>query len=298
MLRMKNVTKRYPGGFCLRRVSLRVAVGERVALSGVAGAGKSSVLALAAGAVSPDGGHVLVAGKPVARTPSVRASLGYVPSGYRVDSAIPVRSYLALCSRLRGQAWLGVGEAVDRALRWWQLGEVAHRVAGELSSGQQLRLALAGATVHGPRLLLLDEPALAETDIEILRSALAALGTISLVVASRRRALLQQLCGREVVFAGGSVIDEVDWTAPSGKVVEVELVGPEDELDGVLSQVMGVLDYERLALGSGAHRVRVTVDPGTDIEEAFGRLALVKGWVVKRLFARPAGEHEAGGASP
>ncbi len=144
-----------------------------VALVGPNGSGKSSLLRVIAGAVPASAGRIEVDGRvlydaeqEIDRPPEER-SVGYVPQGFGLFPHLRVVENVAF--------GLGEGARADRhleALRMLEeLGcaELATRMPGRLSGGEQQRVALARALVVDPRLLLLDEP-LAAMDISARRT--------------------------------------------------------------------------------------------------------------------------------
>jgi iron complex transport system ATP-binding protein len=147
----------------LSEVSLTLAAGEMVALLGRNGSGKSTLLSLAAGLRRPEAGEVRFAGADLARlAPHERARrIAMVPQAMPVPFAFTVRELVSLgrtpyVSALRGEREAdraAVATAMERA----GVTDLAGRLAGELSGGEQQRVALALALAQEPALLLLDE---------------------------------------------------------------------------------------------------------------------------------------------
>ena len=161
MLQVQDLAKRYGDVAVFRNVSLSVGAGEFVAIVGESGVGKSTLLNCLAGLDVWDEGSVRVDGTDLAtlddegRALLRRARLGFVFQAFHVlphlDVAQNVGLPLLLLQRpdaARVQAML---EAVG-------LAGLGHRLPQELSGGQLQRVAIARALVHGPSLLLADEP--------------------------------------------------------------------------------------------------------------------------------------------
>jgi ABC-type sugar transport system ATPase subunit len=135
-------------------VSLRLDAGERAVLLGPSGSGKSTLLRCIAGLASPRKGSIRIDGRVVAdeRThvaPALRgAALAF--QSYALWPHLTAREHLRLVARdrARADAWL------ERA----RIAPLAERLPGQLSGGEQARLALARAFASGARLVLLDEP--------------------------------------------------------------------------------------------------------------------------------------------
>ncbi len=141
----------------LAGVDLDVPASQFVALLGPSGCGKSTLLRLVAGLDTPDGGSVVVGGRPIRR----REHPGALAFVFQEAHLLPWRSLLKnvlLPLELRGMA---LGERRDRALHMLErvgLSDARERYPSQLSGGMQLRGSLARALVTDPRLLLLDEP--------------------------------------------------------------------------------------------------------------------------------------------
>jgi NitT/TauT family transport system ATP-binding protein len=136
-------------------VDLAVDTGEFVAIVGQSGAGKSTLLNVVAGLESPTGGRVRLTGREVT---GVQRDVGYV---FQRDGLLPWKSVLdniALPLMFRG---VTRGEARERATAWVRrvgLEGFERHYPAALSGGMRRRAALAQALVHGPSILLLDEP--------------------------------------------------------------------------------------------------------------------------------------------
>ncbi|MBK8482677.1 MAG: ABC transporter ATP-binding protein [Proteobacteria bacterium] len=143
----------------LDRLSLRVAPGECFGLLGPNGSGKSTALALIAGLLRPTEGTISFAGErlPGARR-LLRRSSGVVFQRPALDLKLSVAQNLELAARLQGLRGAPARQAVSEALALAGLSERAEDLAGVLSGGLKRRLDIARALLHGPRLLLLDEP--------------------------------------------------------------------------------------------------------------------------------------------
>jgi len=147
----------------LHGVSLRIALGEVIAIIGPNGAGKSTVLKTIMGYLRPSRGHVTFDGQDITgfRTDLiVGRGLGYVPQGRLVFPLMTVRENLDMGGYLERDAGRRA-QAVDWLFTLFPpLGERKTQRAGSLSGGEQQMLAIARALMLRPRLLLLDEPSL------------------------------------------------------------------------------------------------------------------------------------------
>jgi manganese/zinc/iron transport system ATP- binding protein len=145
----------------LRRVSLRVPLGARVALVGPNGAGKSTLLKAAAGLLPLDTGELRIYGRPVS---ACQHRVAYLAQRGEIDWRFPINvRRLVLTGRYVHLGWLKRPTArdhqlVEQVLARLKLSHLAERQISQLSGGQQQRALLARALAQEADLLLLDEP--------------------------------------------------------------------------------------------------------------------------------------------
>lgn len=166
MLEIVHLSKSYRKGKAtvtpVRDLTLTVEGGEFVAVHGPSGCGKTTLLLIAGGLLHPDAGSVCVAGKDLYQMSSEQraafraANIGFVFQQFHL---IP---YLSVLDNVLASALAApVADARTRALQSLDRFGLSHRlnhVPSELSTGERQRVALARALLHGPGLLLADEP--------------------------------------------------------------------------------------------------------------------------------------------
>ena len=139
------------------RVSLQIYRGEIFGLLGPNGAGKTSTLSAIEGLVTPTSGRLLVDGIDVQRQPlAAKARLGVQLQSSSFQAELSIEQIARLYGGLYGVKL--PRERIRESMRSVGLGEELGKRFKQLSGGQQQRLALFIATIHTPRLLLLDEP--------------------------------------------------------------------------------------------------------------------------------------------
>ena len=165
ILQLSSLAKVLPGGRRLfDGLSLRLEVGEHVAIRGESGAGKSTLLNIIAGLDTADAGEVMVAGTDLVRLDEVgrtalrRDAIGFVFQAFHIlphlDLVRNVALPLILQKQPRASALKRAGEMLDAV----GLGDRRSSYPRELSGGELQRVAIARALVHAPRLILADEP--------------------------------------------------------------------------------------------------------------------------------------------
>jgi len=143
----------------LDNVSIEVQCGALTALVGPDGAGKTTLIRLAAGLMTVDAGELSVLGIDVAADPQqVQSRIGYMPQRFGLYGDLTVQENLDLYADLRG---VGIEERrrrYPRLMEMTNLGPFAQRLAGRLSGGMKQKLGLCCSLIHDPDLLVLDEP--------------------------------------------------------------------------------------------------------------------------------------------
>ncbi len=177
-------------------------------LVGRNGAGKTTAMRIVLGLAEPDGGDVRLDGAPI--DDDARRRIGYMPEERGLYPKMRVTDQLEFFGRLSG---MEAAAAKDAAARWVERLGVADRAGDrldELSLGNQQRVQLAAALVHGPELLVLDEPfsGLDPVGIDVLSAVLqeeAGRGA-AIVFSSHQLELVEQLCDSVTILDRGRVV--------------------------------------------------------------------------------------------
>jgi putative ABC transport system ATP-binding protein len=168
VLELRELVKHYPavGGepvYAVNGVSLRIAVGETVALYGPSGSGKTTLLLMIAMLLEPTGGSVHINERDVSTLSEREASnfrlseLGFIRQTFDLLPGVSVIDNATL-KLLKTRSWRQAQREIEPLLRQLGLGDRLKHRAETLSMGERQRVMIARALSTGPRLLLADEP--------------------------------------------------------------------------------------------------------------------------------------------
>jgi iron complex transport system ATP-binding protein len=163
-IRLEKLSFAYNGRSVLSGVSLDIATRERVAVLGPNGVGKTTLLKLLIGALTPEDGVLWLDGKPMNSFPrrDLARRIAMVPQECVVPFAYTVREVIELGRipylRLLGGLRSADRHAIERAMQWTNVAALAGRIFNELSGGERQRVMIAMALAQEPDVLLLDEP--------------------------------------------------------------------------------------------------------------------------------------------
>jgi ABC-2 type transport system ATP-binding protein len=155
----KELTKRFGDVLAVNQVNLEVEKGEIFGLLGPNGSGKTTMVRIFCGLMTPSSGSARVVGYDVSSHPEqVKASIGYMPQRFCLYEDHTVLENLDFYARIYGLDKDEARKRIANILELVHLNEMRDRLAGTLSGGLKQRLALGSALVHDPKLLFLDEP--------------------------------------------------------------------------------------------------------------------------------------------
>lgn len=249
MIEIQELYKYYGDRRAVGPLSTQVKKGEIVGLLGLNGSGKTTTLRVLACDLMPTSGSVKVGGHDVVGdSDAVRARVGYLPDRPPLYDEMTVREYVRFAARLRRVPKANLARAVDEAIELTELGDVVDQIIGTLSHGFKQRVGIAQAIVHGPDLVVLDEPISGLDPVQIVEM----------------RELVRGLGGARTVIVSSHILSEISETCDRILVIDQGRIawgGSEAELSSELGQGM---------------RFDVTVR-GTDEAKLRSALALVSG---------------------
>jgi ABC-2 type transport system ATP-binding protein len=280
-LSIRDVSKSFGDRRALDGVSLDLRAGEVLGLLGPNGAGKTTLVRAVAGRVEPDGGRVSILGLSPADD-GARSARGWVPQEIALYPLLSPRENLWTFGRYQGLAGGALQTAIRDGLAWIGLSDRADEKTDRLSGGMKRRLNIAAGTIHGPRVLLLDEPTV-EVDPQSRERIYGMIGElkargVSLLYTTHYMEEAERLCDRIAIIDHGRIIAEgtkdelvrrtlgsgqalvIDAAVPIAAALKAELESRKARVDGerVLLTVMNPAEEIRRILETfHAHDVAV-----------------------------------------
>ena len=217
LLAARGLTRWYGAREALRGIDIELRRGEILGFLGQNGAGKSTTMQILTGALAPSAGTVEICGHSLAHAPRLaKACLGYLPEIPPLYRDMRVDDYLGACARLRGVAREAVAGAVATVRARCGLGAVGARPIGHLSKGYQQRVGIAQALVHGPEVVVLDEPTagLDPAQIREVRELVRELGRgHAVIVSTHILPEVRALASRIAVLHEGRIVHDAPAAA-------------------------------------------------------------------------------------
>src|SRR5579875_304141 len=225
MIEVKQLTKLYGSFVAIKNVSFKADKGQIVGFLGPNGAGKTTTMRIITGFMPATSGTVLVDGLDIfTQSLEARRRIGYLPENPPLYNEMRVESYLHFVGRLKGVRRDAIEAAVEHVIEICGLSGMRTRICGQLSKGYRQRVGLAGALIHNPPVLVLDEPTIGldPRQIREIRSVIRDLaGNHTIVLSTHILPEVAQICEKVVIINDGRVVLEEPLAAlPGGSSLE------------------------------------------------------------------------------
>jgi ABC-type Fe3+/spermidine/putrescine transport system ATPase subunit len=230
-IEIQDLLKRFKDVVAVNRIRLEVNEGEMLTLLGPSGCGKTTTLRCIAGLEKPEGGDIVIDGKPMLSQgfiPPSKRGIGMVFQNYAVWPHMKVFSNIVYGLKLQKISKQRIRERAQQVLELVGLSGLEDRYPAQLSGGQQQRVALARALVSHPKVLLLDEP-LSNLDAKLreglrfeIKSLVRRMGITSVYV-THDQAEAMVISDRIAIMNSGNVVQvgtpEEIYKRPANKFV-------------------------------------------------------------------------------
>ncbi len=230
-IRTENLTRRYKSFTAVDNLNLAVQTGEIYGFLGSNGAGKTTTMKMLAGLLQPGAGGAWISGHDVWNEPlAAKAALGYVADRSLLYDRLTGREFLAFLAQIRGIPQQVAGARIEQLLDLLELKDRADSTCGAYSFGMKRKLTIAGALIHEPPVLVLDEPLngldpLSARRLKDLFAELAAGGT-TIFLSTHDLATAESICHRVGIIHKGRLLVE-------GSASELRQVAAAPDLEAV-----------------------------------------------------------------
>lgn len=248
MIQVEGLYKTYGKGYAVSNAGFTIEDGEVVGFLGVNGAGKSTIMNILTGCLSPTLGKVTVDGYDIVDEPvQAKRRIGYLPEIPPLYTDMTVKEYLGFIYDLK-KVKLPKAPHIAEICNVVKIDNVKDRLIKNLSKGYRQRVGIAQALVGNPKVLILDEPTVGLDPRQIIeiRELITRLGkNHTVILSSHILSEIQQVCKRIIIINKGKVIaddsyDELTKKFADGKDLEIRVAGPEKEVFAQLSGIEGV----------------------------------------------------------
>jgi ABC-2 type transport system ATP-binding protein len=249
MIQVEQLSKYYGARAAIRNLSFRIDSGEVVGFLGLNGAGKTTTLRILGCVLLPTSGTVRLDGQDLLAAPrELKARIGLLPETPPLYEDMGVGEYLAFVAGLRGVEPGRIRARVAETEERTGLSALDAEPISTLSHGFRQRVGVAQALVHGPDVLLLDEPANGLDPVQNveMRALIRGLrGDHTVLVSSHILPEIAQTCDRLLVVRDGELVAqgseaELEERLGVGSGVELEIAGPVESVAAALRALPGV----------------------------------------------------------
>lgn len=289
-IRVKDITKHFKGIECIGEVTFTGYGGEIIGILAPRGSGKTLLLSLLRGEITPDVGSVtfLIDEKPIA-SKEISKYVGYLDAANALYEYMTVYDYLNFSASLYNLPTYLRKERVRNLIKMCGLSSRKHKLISSLSKGYRQRVGIAQALVHNPPFLLLDEPVSGLDPVQSMQlyELIKEQGKErSVILTSSRMRDMESMCDTMLVLSNGKIlakgsVEELQQEVANSSILKVK-IGGADSVSAY--HALQQLDYIQVVSSRG-----LSFDIHTTKEELFVQdlfaLCAEKGWYITRLVA-------------
>jgi ABC-2 type transport system ATP-binding protein len=281
----RGLTRSFGAHTAVNCIDLELKRGEVLGFLGPNGAGKTTTMQMLTGNLAPSGGAVSICGIDLLDDPTrAKARIGYLPETPPLYRELNVDEYMLLAAKLHRIPKAARRDAIDVAKQRCGLAAVGKQLIGTLSKGFQQRVGLAQAIVHGPDVVILDEPTvgLDPNQIREIRILIRELGgKHSVILSTHILPEVEAICDRVQILHHGNLVYSDTISAlkefHSGRTVLLGLRRPPPTAE--LAALSGVAAVENVS----ATLIRMQFAPNHDPTDELVNRSVERGWGLYQL---------------
>ena len=292
MIETRQLTKQYGDFTAVDGISFKVEPGQVLGFLGPNGAGKSTTMKMLAGFLSPTSGSATVAGFDIEKQPlEAKRALGYLPEGAPSYGEMSVCEFLDFIADVRGLKGDLRERRLDDVIERLHLDRVLEQSIDTLSKGFKRRVGLAGAILHDPKVLILDEPTDGldpnqKQEVRTLINSMARDKTI--IISTHMLEEVHAVCSRAIIIAAGRILadaspSELETRSRYHQAVSLTAVNV-NEAKAALARVA---DIAAIEVDPQDNRITAFPKPGRAIFVAVSDALKAQGITVRELALEP-----------
>lgn len=206
---LEHISKKYGEFLALKDLSLQVSYGEIFGFVGPNGAGKTTTIRILTGLAFPTSGKLEMIGLQYGQDAlRIKQAMGYLPDRPYLYEKLTGREYLEFIHGVFSQN--GKPDKIDHYLELFDLNEWSDELVESYSHGMKQRLALAGALLHDPRILVIDEPmvGLDPKGVRLIKDLFRQLASrnISIFVSTHNLEMAEEICNNIGIIHEGQLV--------------------------------------------------------------------------------------------
>ncbi|HID97079.1 MAG TPA: ABC transporter ATP-binding protein [Thermodesulfobacteriaceae bacterium] len=276
MIQIENLTRKYGDFTAVNNVDFQIGRGEIVGLLGHNAAGKTTIMKMLTGCLEPTGGNILIDGMNMGtHCREIQGKIGYLPENCPVYPEMTVVDFLDYTASLHGVT-TDRTEKIRRAIKLTELQSKAAQYISTLSRGYRQRVGVAQAILHGPEILILDEPTngLDPTQIQHMRDLIRDLAREATVIISTH--ILQEVqavCDRVIIIRNGKkALDSTMEELRSGNRLIVATDMAHDMAADLFGQIPG-MDAVEFVSGNGRFEYALVLHDRRNMDQTASSVA-------------------------
>lgn len=287
MITLKNVTKYFGRVKAVNDLSFSINPGEVIGFLGPNGAGKTTTLRMMTGFLSPDRGSVTVDDIDIERDPiAAQRKIGYLPENNPLYKTMQVGEFLDLAARLHKVSPKKRQSATDFVVHAVGLEQMYYRPIGELSRGYRQRTGIAGALIHNPDIIIMDEPTegldpIQRGEIRGLITGLAKKRTVIMSTHVMQEA--SAVCGRMLILNKGALAADGTAAELSSRALGEKVISVQIEGEGVEAELRRLVGEHRIVSSKregNRFSATLSLDRDREVRPELSQIAWKKQWIL------------------
>ncbi|MBI2447637.1 MAG: ATP-binding cassette domain-containing protein [Candidatus Omnitrophica bacterium] len=291
MIEVNGLTKYYGKVKAIDNISFKVEKGEILGFLGPNAAGKTTTMRIITCFIPATGGDAKVAGYDVSRDSlEVRRRIGYVPENVPLYDDMRVKEYLLYRAKLKEIPGRERKKRLSQIIEKCWIGDVQNRIVGQLSKGYRQRVGLAGAMIHNPPILILDEPTvgLDPNQIRQVRKLIKELGgEHTILLSTHILPEVEMVCGRVIIIDNGRLVaidtpQGLTHRLKGGTRIAIEVRGEGKKIKDEIERIKGVASV-KWHEDNQISNYEVELDKNKDLREEISLAITKNGGIIREM---------------